>query len=85
MLPVLHPRLRAVTPNRLETCKDVDFTVRWSSWQDGLHRGLSSSLKESTVLLDIVHCASEAFCNKALHKACLNWQVILNVLRGRGR
>ena len=65
--------------------KDVDCTVRWSSWQDGLHRGLSSSLKESTVLLDIVHCASEAFCNKALHKACLNWQVILNVLRGRGR
>ena len=65
--------------------KDVNCTVRWSSWQDGLHRGLSSSLKESTVLLDIVHFASEAFCNKALHKACLNWRVILNVLRGRGR
>ena len=35
--------------------KDVDFAVRRSSWEDGLHRGLSSSLKESTVLLDIVH------------------------------
>ena len=56
--------------------KDVDFAVRRSSWEDGLHCGVSSILMRK-------HCVTwYRSAIKLLEKAC-NWQVWLSDLHYR--